>query len=250
MNVVVVGGAKGIGKETALRLEDHNVTVIDRDPGSLQKLPERLEKIELDITDRNQVKKVFSDREVDVLVNCAGVQKQGAVEDAPVKEFEEHIETNFIGTVNTVKAALPGLKEKSGKIVNVSSIAGKVALPYLSGYSASKFAVEGFTDSLRRELEDVSVVLVEPGRVKTGFNQRGVDNLEKFVEYSEHSDEYREKLGTERKGLEPGKAGKKLAKIVEKGGKPRYTITREAWLLDKILLKLPDSLQDLIVEKV
>jgi len=250
MKVVIVGGAKGIGRETAIALNRHDVTVIDRDKESLEKLSNRFEKIELDITDREEVGYVFSDRKVDVLVNCAGVQKQGAVEDVPVEEFEDHIYNNFIGTVNTVKAALPALKQSEGKIVNVSSIAGKLALPYLSGYSASKFAVEGFTDSLRRELENVSVIIVEPGRVKTGFNQKGVDNLEKFVESSEHSQNYRKKLETERKGLEPKKAGKKLAKIVEKGEKPRYTITREAWLLDKLFLRLPNSIQDFILRRV
>lgn len=252
MEVVVVGGANGIGRETVKHLleKKHDVTVLDIDSQSLKSLPQQTDRYNIDITDYESVQKFFRDREMDVLVNCAGVQRQGAVEDAGIQEFEQHIQTNYLGLVNVVKSALPVLKERKGKIVNISSIAGKVAIPFLSGYSASKFAVEGFSDSLRRELEEVDTVLIEPGRVKTGFNQKGVDNLEKHVNGSRFSETYREKLDKERKGMAPEKAGKKIAEIVENGKKPRYTITREAWILRKLNWLTPDRLKDRFFRKL
>ncbi len=248
MKILIVGGANGIGKNAVKYLRDKNeVTVIDRDKQALEKL-EKVNKVHLDITDRERVQEKLTGLEIDVLVNCAGVQKQGSVEDMKIEEFEEHIYHNYIGVINTVQACLPGLRESNGKIVNVSSIAGKVGLPFLSGYCASKYAVEGFTDSLRRELKDIDVVLVEPGRVKTGFNEIGRDNLTTY-EDSNYSEIYKEKLSEDVKGLDPKRAGRKLAFIVLNGSKPRYTITKEAYFISKMKGIVPEKLFDLIFRK-
>ncbi|MFO7794226.1 MAG: SDR family NAD(P)-dependent oxidoreductase, partial [Candidatus Nanohaloarchaea archaeon] len=225
----------------------NEVTVIDRDKEALEKL-EKVEKIHLDITDRKRVREEFSGLEVDALVNCAGVQKQGAVEDMKIEEFEEHIYHNYIGVINTVQACLPKLRESEGKIVNVSSIAGLSSAPFLSGYCASKHAVEGFTDSLRRELKDIDVVLVEPGRVKTGFNEEGRDNLASY-ENSNYSEIYEEKLSEEVGGMRPEKAGRKLAFIALNGSKPRYTITNEAWIISKLEKIVPARLVDFLFKR-
>ena len=248
MNIVLVGGANGIGKNAAKYLRDKNeVTVIDKDREALEKL-EKVDKIHLDITDRKRVQEKLTGLEVDVLINCAGVQKQGAVEDMEIEEFEEHIYHNYIGVINTVKACLPSLRESEGKIVNVSSIAGLSSAPFLSGYCASKHALEGFTDSLRRELKDIDVVMIEPGRVKTGFNEKGRDNVANY-ENSNYSDLYDNMLEQYIGGMRPEKAGKKLAFIALNGSKPRYTITNEAWIISKLEKILPARIVDLLFRK-
>ena len=245
MKIILIGGANGIGKNAAKYLRDKNeVTVIDRDKEALEKI-EKVEKIHLDITDRKRVREELTGLEVDVLVNCAGVQKQGSVEDMEIEEFEEHIYHNYIGVINTIQACLPNLRESEGKIVNVSSIAGLSSAPFLSGYCASKHAVEGFTDSLRRELKDIDVVLVEPGRVKTGFNEKGRDNLARYKD-SQYSEIYDDILSKEVEGMRPEKAGRKLAFIVLNGSKPRYTITKEAWIISKLEKIVPARLVDLL----
>jgi len=248
MEILIAGGANGIGKETAKQLlKEHNVTVLDRDKESLERL-ENADKIHLDITDRERVQEELTDREIDILINCAGVQKQGAVEDMKIEEFEEHIYNNYIGVINTIKACLPALRETEGKIVNISSIAGLSSAPFLSGYCSSKHALEGFTDSLRRELKDIDVVLVEPGRVKTGFNEEGRDNVASY-ENSNYSDIYDEMLEQEVGGMKPKKAGKKLAYISLNGSKPRYTITKEAWIISKLEKIIPARIVDLLFRK-
>ena len=248
MKILITGGANGIGKEAAKILRERNeVTVIDRDLEALESL-EEVEKIHLDITNKERVQKELTDLKIDILVNCAGVQKQGSIEDMKIEEFEEHIYHNYISYINTVKACLPALRESEGKIVNVSSIAGLSSAPFLGGYCGSKHAVEGFTDSLRRELKNIDVVLVEPGRVKTGFNEKGRNNVDNYKD-SNYSDLYEEMLHEEVGGMKPKKAGRKLAYIALNGSKPRYTITREAWIISKLEKILPARIVDLLFRK-
>jgi len=248
-HILVVGGANGIGKNAAKYLnQNHEVTVVDNDLKALDSLNQSVDKIHIDITNEAVVEEKLSGLEVDLLVNCAGVQKQGSVEDMKTESFEEHIYHNFIGPVNVIKTCLPALRRSNGKIVNVSSIAGKIGLPFLSGYCASKHALEGFSDSLRRELKNVDVVLVEPGRVKTGFNEKGRSHLEEYKD-SNYSEIYSEKLGQKVVGMGPERAGKRLAYIALTGSKPRYTITREAYWLSKLEKIIPDRLADLIFRK-
>lgn len=248
MNILITGGANGIGKETVKQLRDeHKVTVVDRDTEALKSL-EKVDKLHLDITDKKRVQDKLTGLEVDILINCAGVQKQGAVEDMKIEEFEEHIYNNYIAYINTIKACLPVLRESKGKIVNVSSIAGLSSAPFLSGYSASKHAVEGFTDSLRRELKDIDVVLVEPGRVKTGFNEEGRNNLASY-ENSNYSETYEKMLSEDVGGMNPEKAGRQLADIALNGSNPRYTITTEAYLISKLEKIIPARAVDLLFGK-
>jgi len=248
MNILIIGGANGIGKNSVKFLKQkHEVTVVDRDIEALNPL-EKVDKIHLDITDKEKVQERLKGLDIDILVNCAGVQKQGAVEDMKTEEFEEHIYHNFIGPINTIKACLPALRENNGKIVNVSSIAALASAPFLGGYCASKHALEGFTDSLRRELKDVNVVLVEPGRVKTGFNEKGRNNIANY-EDSNYSEIYKEKVKENVGGMRPEKAGRELAWITINGRRPRYTITREAYWISKLEKFIPDRIIDLLFRK-
>jgi NAD(P)-dependent dehydrogenase (short-subunit alcohol dehydrogenase family) len=143
--------------------------------GQASSLPCQL--IPLDVTSDDSVAaavRFVLEREgvVDVVVNNAGFGSAGAVEDTTIDEAREQFDTNFFGAMRVCRAVLPAMRRQgSGCIVNVSSIAGQVGVPFQALYSASKFAVEGFTEALRMEVAPfgIRVVLVEPGDFCTGF---------------------------------------------------------------------------------
>jgi short-subunit dehydrogenase len=133
--------------------------------------------IKLDVTDDHSIKNAINEivqetSRIDVLVNNAGNNIAGAVEDLSIEEFKEQFETNFFGLIRVTKEVLPIMrKQRGGIIVNLSSIVGKIAIPLNSAYVSSKFAVEGFSESIRYELEDfgIKVILIEPGVIKSNF---------------------------------------------------------------------------------
>jgi short-subunit dehydrogenase len=136
-----------------------------------------LEVLELDVTDDKSVASAIDiignrHQRIDVLVNNAGYEHHGAVEELSMDEIRAQFETNFFGAVRVMKAVLPIMrKQRSGTIVNVSSIGGLIGVPLNSAYVGSKFALEGFSESMKYELEGfgIKVILIEPGAVKTNY---------------------------------------------------------------------------------
>jgi short-subunit dehydrogenase len=171
----------------------------------------------------------------------------------PLDVFETHVQTNYLGAVRAVKAALPQLKEKNGRIINISSVAGISTIPFLGAYSASKYALEGFSDALRMEMhgEDVEVVIVEPGPVKTGFNQRGANALEKYMPESSYTEHYRKRIENTGDGVTPEKAAEKIIRAVESDSpNARYTVTWQAYIISKIKPFTPTRLYDKLARKL
>jgi short-subunit dehydrogenase len=247
VKVLITGGANGIGLRTAEMLaEDHDVTVLDSDTEKLEEVDEELDSIEADVTEDMEEK--LENLEVDVLINSAGIQKRGAIQDQPFREIEEHIQVNYLGTVRTIKTLLPELKQRSGRIINISSVAGRGTIPFLGAYSGSKYAVEGLSDALRMELKEsgVEVVVVEPGPIDTGFNVRGIEAMERYLPETEFKEEYSKRLEEkDRERANVNKAAEKIVKAAESSSpKPRYTVTTEAFLLPKIKAVLPTKLYD------
>jgi len=136
-----------------------------------------LEVLQLDVTDDKSIADDIEiidnrHRRIDVLVNNAGYEHHGAVEELSMDEIKTQFETNFFGAVRVTKAVLPTMrKQRSGTIVNVSSIGGIIGVPLNSAYVGSKFALEGFSESIKYELEGfgIKVILIEPGAVKTNY---------------------------------------------------------------------------------
>ncbi len=181
---VITGTSSGFGLLAAIELARRGLRVFAsmRDLGKSATLDAAareagvgLEKIALDVTSESSIAaavREVHDRagRLDVLVNNAGFGMGGAFEDLSMAELREQFETNFFGTCAVTKAVLPGMRErKSGRVVNVSSISGLVGAPGTSAYCASKFALEGWSESLRHELRPfgVRIVLVEPGTYRT-----------------------------------------------------------------------------------
>jgi len=183
---VITGCSSGIGYETSILLAKNGfktyATMRNIEKGDkLKDIAEKenldLKIIKLDVTDDYSIKNAINEiiqetTRIDILVNNAGNNIAGTVEDLSIEEFKEQFETNFFGLVRVTKAVLPIMRnQNSGIIVNLSSIVGKMAIPLNSAYTSSKFAVEGFSESVRYELEDfgIKVILIEPGVIKSNF---------------------------------------------------------------------------------
>ncbi len=185
---LVTGGSSGIGESTARALLAKGFVVyavarrVDR-MASLSDLG--VQTFAMDVTDDASmvagIDRIIDEQgRVDVLVNNAGYGSYGAVEDVPIEEARRQFEVNVFGLARLVQLVAPHMREQgSGRIVNVSSIGGKFYEPLGAWYHATKFAVEGFSDSLRLELAPfgIRVVIVEPGPIVTEWNTLARDSL-------------------------------------------------------------------------
>ena len=183
---VVTGASSGIGFETALALarEGYHTYATMRDITKSDKIKELGEKdglkinvLELDVDNDDSVKvaikKILDEKQrIDVLVNNAGWGLWGCVEDVSVDEFKTQFETNFFSVIRLIQEVGPTMrKQGSGKIINISSVAGRIGFPASPAYISSKFALEGLSESLRLEMAPfgVDVIIIEPGVIKTNF---------------------------------------------------------------------------------
>ena len=182
LNWLVTGASQGFGRclvEDALGRGDR-VTAVVRDAGSVRELadthPGRLDVVEADLRDRaalERVAAVIGESPIDVLVNNAGRAIAGAAEELPMELLREQLELNFFAAAALTRAALPGMRERrAGTIVQMSSQGGRLSFPAVGAYSASKFALEGWSEALAGEVAEfgVRVLIVEPSRFRTGFN--------------------------------------------------------------------------------
>jgi NAD(P)-dependent dehydrogenase (short-subunit alcohol dehydrogenase family) len=179
--VLVTGASTGIGEATVLHLRELGFTPIaavraDADAERLE--GQGLRTARIDVTDADQIaaaREALGDATLAGLVNNAGIAVAAPLEFLPIDKLRQQLEINLIGQVAVTQAFLPALRRAKGRIVNVSSIGGRVALPLVGAYNASKFGLEGVSDSLRRELrsQGVDVILVEPGGVKTPIWKKG-----------------------------------------------------------------------------
>lgn len=180
--VLVTGASSGIGYACASYLHSRAFRVYGASRSIHLCSDIDFERLAMDVADDASVEAAIAlvvEREgrIDALVNAAGFGIAGAVEDTSIDEARRQFESNFFGVMRACNVVLPILRrQQSGVIINISSIAGRCAVPFQALYSASKFAVEGFTEALRMESKPfgVRVVLVEPGDFKTNFTQNRV----------------------------------------------------------------------------
>lgn len=179
--ILITGASSGIGKAAAEHLVNcgHKVYGTSRFPGSYPK-PKNYELLTMDVTNYDIVKvavqHIFNiENKLDVLINNAGMGVAADLQYSSIDKDIEQVNTLFFGTLRTIKQVLPIMhKQNSGMIINISSIGGIVGLPYQNMYSAAKFAVEGLSEALYKELRPtkIRVVLVEPGDFFTNFTAR------------------------------------------------------------------------------
>lgn len=195
--IVITGATAGIGRAAAILLagRGHTVFAAGRNAEALAALGrahDNMQPLALDVTRSDsvadaarQVHDALGGDAPDVLVNNAGYALTGPLEALPDADWEQQYQTNVLGLVRVTRAFLPGMRERRrGRIVNVSSVAGRVTLPFFGPYNSTKHAVESISDSLRHELRPhgVDVVVIEPGAVKTRFGALEQQQLEHWME--------------------------------------------------------------------
>lgn len=189
--VLITGASAGIGKETAKLLAENGYIVY----GAARRL-DKMEELkgvgvrllEMDVTDEPSMVKgvqqiLQQENRIDVLVNNAGYGSYGALEDVPLSEARYQFEVNIFGLARLCQLVLPTMRaQHSGKIINISSIGGSFGEPHGAWYHATKFAVEGLSDSLRMELKQfgIDVVVIKPGAIITEWNTIARENMKKI----------------------------------------------------------------------
>ena len=182
---LVTGSASGIGFETVLTLARNGIyTGYMRNLSKSEEILDYarkdnipLETLRLDVTDEQSILEAIYEiigkkNQIDILVNNAGYSLLGPLEQLHMEEIKEEFETNFFGIIKLIQCVLPIMrKQRYGRIINISSLAGRIGFPLSSAYVSSKFALEGLTESLRYEVQDfgIHVILIEPGVIKTNF---------------------------------------------------------------------------------
>jgi len=244
--VLITGASSGIGEAT-VRLfsrKKWNVLATMRNPahaGELASLP-GVTVLRLDVTDLDSIRQALSDgiakhETIDAVVNNAGYGMVGAFEASSVEGVERQFATNVFGLMNVTREVLPAMRERqSGVIINISSVGGRVTFPLYSVYHASKFAVEGFSESLQYELRqfNIRVKLIEPGPIKTPFYERSQDLVVKegLTAYDTFVAKALPQMQKEGRSA-PGPAGVALAvyeAAIDNSYRLRYPVNAEAML--------------------
>ncbi len=215
---VITGASSGFGLLTTLELAKKNYLVI----ATMRNLEKQVNLIsqatqlnlqknitvqQLDVTDQNSIHNfqlyLKEINRVDLLINNAGYAHGGFVEEIPVEEYRKQFETNLFGAISITQLVLPYMREqKSGKIINISSISGQVGFPGLSPYVSSKYALEGWSESLRLEVKPfgIDVVLVEPGSYNTNIwevgKQLATNQSETTSPYKEYMDKIQKHINS------------------------------------------------------
>ena len=187
--IIVTGASSGLGKDFALELLKHGHLVygLARRVDNMQDIVQAGGKaIGMDVTDEKQISKAVSQivaeqGQIDVLINNAGYAVYGPVEEVPIDQARRQFEVNIFGLASLTQKCIPIMREKkSGMIINISSMGGKMYTPMGAWYHATKHALEGWSDCLRLEMKPfgIDVVIIEPGGIKTEFGDVFVDNLQ------------------------------------------------------------------------
>jgi NAD(P)-dependent dehydrogenase (short-subunit alcohol dehydrogenase family) len=256
--VVVTGASTGLGRATARELARcgfHVLAGVRRETDAVA--APGVEPVLLDITRPEQVEALaarIGNRSVHALVNNAGIQVNAPVETLPLDQWRHVFEVNLFGHIAVTQALLPVLR--NGRVVNISSVGGKVAMPTYGAYAGAKFALEAVSDALRRE--GVQVVVIEPGGVRTEMARRGIATANTLAAdmTPEQNARYGRLIRTINElmasGTEAGVTAEAAAQVVAKAvttrrPRTRYTIGRDAALITRLSRVLPDRALDRVI---
>jgi NAD(P)-dependent dehydrogenase (short-subunit alcohol dehydrogenase family) len=262
--VLITGCSSGIGRDLARRLSQSGYTVAAtaRNVETLEDLPAAV-KLALDVTQPGSVSRAVDcviERfgRIDVLVNNAGYAAVGAVEEVPVEEVQELFDANLFGSLRMIRAVVPHMrKQGSGRIINISSIAGRKATPVNWAYSAAKTALEALSDSLRWELAPfgIKVVAIEPGSIKTRFGEKTEAHAQAILgnpasPYRLLYKQYQQfSAGMQRNEPGPEAVSRVIQHVMEVSRpKARYLVAID-WP-GRLVLHLGDSVWDLVVRRM
>jgi NAD(P)-dependent dehydrogenase (short-subunit alcohol dehydrogenase family) len=256
--VLITGATDGLGRAAAILLANEGYRVV-AGGRSADKLP--LSTVEMDVTDDASVERALGEVRaaagpVDVLVNNAGIAYAVAMEEIRLEDLYRQFETNFFAVVRVTQLVLPEMRvRRRGRIVNMSSVSGKIALPILGPYSSSKFALEGMTDALRLEVYPfgIEVVLIEPGIIRTNIGKTSLELSGMYHAvaaespyaqvYSAFQSVWKENTNASR--TTPEDCARVILRAMrDTPPKPRYPVTRRATMLKWTKRLLSDRMID------
>jgi NAD(P)-dependent dehydrogenase (short-subunit alcohol dehydrogenase family) len=248
---LVTGVSSGIGRATAELLAEHGFHVFGtmRRPG--EDAPRGVEVLPLDVRDgasvRSCVDRVFATAgRIDLLVNNAGVSLYGALEEVSTEQARAVFETNFFGVLRMTQAVLPLMREQSrGRIVNIGSVAGFMPMPFWGIYSASKYALEGYSDTLDLEVRPfgIRVSVIEPSFIRTNIDRSTAMADRPLAAYDERRQRAIEVLRRSIQTGDPPTMGARAVLLAATSPKPRrrYLVGRDARILRGLRTLLPPS---------
>ena len=264
---LVTGASTGIGEACARRLATLGFDVLAgvRRPEDAERLAAvpHVQALRLDVTSPDDIAaaaRAVGDRDLAALVNNAGIAISGPVESVPIEQWRLQMEINFIGAVSVTQALLPALLRGRGRVVNMSALAARAPGPLLGPYAASKFALEAFTDVLRREVGSfgVHVISVQPGGVATPIWDKGLRGADQTLE--EMTPEVRQRYGAliepmrresqriSREGLPPAAVAAVVGDaLIASRPRTRYLVGRDARVLGTLAAVLPDRGVDAVM---
>jgi NAD(P)-dependent dehydrogenase (short-subunit alcohol dehydrogenase family) len=261
---LVTGASSGIGRACATHLASRGFAVL-AGVRNVADAPPNTEPIRLDVTRAEDIAAAAErvGTSLHALVNNAGIAVNGPIEVVPVEDWRHQLEVNLVGQVAVTRALLPALLNARGRIVNMSSISGRNALPLLGPYAASKFALEAFNDSLRREVgpHGVKVACVEPGIIVTPVWAKSRATGEGLVDTmpADARRRYETMLNAvrgfaeraERDGLPPEAVAEVVGHAVTaRRPRTRYVVGREARVRVALGRLLPDRAMDALIRRV
>jgi NAD(P)-dependent dehydrogenase (short-subunit alcohol dehydrogenase family) len=266
--ILVTGCSSGIGRATALEAfaRGHRVFATARNRNDLVELErtDRLTTLTLDVTDRPSILAAVDEilaraGRVDAVVNNAGYGHYGAVEEITPAEWKSQFEVNFFGAIDVVQAVLPAMRRAGhGTIVNVSSVAGRLPIPFAAAYCSAKHALGALSDSLRVEVAPfgIRVVVVEPGPIDTQFAERARAIVAPLI--ARPGPYRRLYAGAERAmngdfqvgSLPPESVARVILRAIESSRpRTRYRVTAMARVLIPVRRLLPDRLMDFLMRR-
>ena len=270
--VLITGCSSGIGLASAelLKARGWRVIASARKPEDVAKLKSRgFDTVLLDVADSASIQQALAATlsltggTLDALVNNAGMAIPGAVEDLTRANLQRQFDVNFFGLLELTRLVLPVMRRQGrGRIVMVSSILGRVAMPWRGAYNASKHALEGITDTLRLELRgsDIRVALVNPGPVQSRFRDNSLENFDRQVDAkdSPHSTDYarlRAETGAQKDHqpftVGPEAVALKIAHALEsRRPRARYYVTIPAYVLATARCLLPMAWLDAVLARI
>jgi short-subunit dehydrogenase len=243
--VLITGASSGVGQATARLLAQQGYTVFGTSRALTSAEPvSNLTMVALDVRSDASVAACVNTvsgqaGRVDVLVNNAGYELAGALEEHSIDEAKAQLETNFFGVVRMVKAVLPFMRrQKHGQIVNISSLAGLSAIPFMGMYSASKFAVEGYTEALRLELKplNIHVSQIEVSFLKSPMMDKRQVAAERIADYEPWRQRaFKAIRDSEEKGLRPELVAQAVSKVLaNRAARLRYVVGGQANVVSRM----------------
>lgn len=245
---LVTGASSGIGQATAELLAANGFTVFgtSRSPNQAARTYRWLPlDVRSDISVEAAVRSLLEQAgRIDVMVNNAGYAQVGAIEESAIADVQAQLDTNLLGVIRMVKAVLPVMRQQgSGRIINVSSVVGHAAPPYVGIYAASKFALEGLSEALREEVRPfgIGVSLVEPAFVKTHIvSQQPITTIAAYTPGRQAA--MQALSASVASGMEPGAVAQVILRAATARPRLRYLVGRDAKALMLLKRLLPDPL--------